>query len=47
MAIKVKTILKWDIHVMEHYLAIKVDDTIAQVSTWMNLEDAVVHESGQ
>ena len=37
----------WYIHAVEHYLAIKRNEILTHVTTWMNLEDVILSEKSQ
>lgn len=34
----------WCIHMMEYYLAIKINEVLIHAKTWMNLENAMLSE---
>ena len=37
----------WYIHVVEYYIVLKKKSVLAYVTTWLNLEDIMLHEINQ
>ena len=37
----------WSVHTMEYYVALKKKEILTHATTWMNLEDIMLHEIHQ